>query len=64
VPDVVGQSYESAASRLQAAGFAVARTDVDSDQPMNIVVAQDPGGGASAARGSTITLSVSKGPKT
>jgi eukaryotic-like serine/threonine-protein kinase len=64
VPSVVGQPYESAASQLQAAGFAVARRDVDSDQPKNNVVAQDPAGGASAARGATVTLSVSKGPKT
>jgi eukaryotic-like serine/threonine-protein kinase len=62
VPSVVGQPYESAASQLQAAGFAVARRDVDDDQPKGIVVAQDPAGGASAARGSTVTLSVSKGP--
>jgi beta-lactam-binding protein with PASTA domain/predicted Ser/Thr protein kinase len=64
VPSVVGQPYEAAASQLQAAGFAVARRDVDSDQPKNNVVAQDPAGGARAARGATVTLSVSKGPKT
>jgi eukaryotic-like serine/threonine-protein kinase len=64
VPSVVGQPYESAASQLQAAGFAVARRDVDSDQPKGNVVAQDPAGGAQAARGATVTLSVSKGPKT
>jgi eukaryotic-like serine/threonine-protein kinase len=64
VPSVVGQPYETAASQLQAAGFAVARRDVDSDQPKNNVVAQDPAGGAQAARGATVTLSVSKGPKT
>jgi serine/threonine-protein kinase len=64
VPSVVGQPYETAASQLQAAGFAVARRDVESDQPKNNVVAQDPAGGAQAARGATVTLSVSKGPKT
>jgi serine/threonine-protein kinase len=64
VPSVVGEPYENAASRLQAAGFAIARRDVDSDQPKGNVVSQDPAGGSSAARGATVTLSVSKGPKT
>jgi eukaryotic-like serine/threonine-protein kinase len=64
VPSVVGQPYESAASQLQAAGFAVARKDVESDDPKGTVVSQNPSGGASAARGATVTLSVSKGPKT
>ena len=63
IPTVVGETYESAASQLQAAGFAVARQDVDSDQPKGIVVRQSPAGGAQASRGSTVTLSVSKGPK-
>jgi eukaryotic-like serine/threonine-protein kinase len=64
VPDVVGQLYDSAASQLQAAGFGVGRKDVESDQPKNTVVSQSPAGGTNAARGSTVTLSVSKGPKT
>ncbi|MBA2569117.1 MAG: Stk1 family PASTA domain-containing Ser/Thr kinase [Actinobacteria bacterium] len=63
IPTVVGETYESAASQLQAGGFAVARQDVDSDQPKGIVVRQSPAGGAQASRGSTVTLSVSKGPK-
>ena len=33
VPDVVGSSFENAASQLQALGFAVARQDGDSDEP-------------------------------
>src|SRR5206468_3266542 len=61
VPYVVGLQYDAAASQLQAAGFAVARTDVESDKPKGQVVAQEPSG--SAAPHSTITLSVSKGPK-
>ena len=63
IPTVVGETFESASSQLQAAGFAVARQDVDSEQPKGIVVRQSPAGGASASRGSTVTLSVSKGPK-
>jgi serine/threonine-protein kinase len=64
VPNVVGASFATASSQLQGAGFAVARKDVQSDQPAETVVAQSPLPGASAAPGSTITLSVSKGPKT
>ena len=63
VPVVIGQPYDTAASRLQGAGFAVARQDVDSDQPAGIVVDQDPDGNTLAAPGAKVTLSVSKGPE-
>ena len=63
VPSVVGQLYDGAASLLQAAGFAVARNDVEDDQPKGTVISQSPAG-TSAARGSTVTLDVSKGPTT
>jgi serine/threonine-protein kinase len=62
VPSVVGQPYESAASALQGAGFRVARRNVDSTEPAGTVVDQQPVGGATAPAGTTITLSVSKGP--
>jgi eukaryotic-like serine/threonine-protein kinase len=62
VPSVVGQPYEQAASALEGAGFKVARQNVDSDQPAGTVVDQNPGSGASAPAGTTVTLSVSKGP--
>jgi len=64
VPNVVGSSFASASSQLQGLGFAVARKDVDSNQPADTVVAQSPSPGSSAVPGATITLSVSKGPKT
>ena len=64
VPNVVGESFETANSQLQAAGFAVAKRMVDSSQPANIVIAQRPDANTSQAPGTTITLSVSKGPKT
>src|SRR5204862_8139502 len=63
VPPVVGQSFESASGELTSAGFAVARKDVDSTQLQGIVVGQSPGPNSLQPRGSTITLSVSKGPK-
>ena len=40
------------------------RKEVDSDQPAGVVVGQDPSGGSRRPRGSTVTLSVSKGPGT
>ena len=64
VPGVVGEPYEQAAGELQGQNFAVKRTDVDSDQPKGTVVAQDPGANAVVTPGSTVTLSVSKGPTT
>jgi eukaryotic-like serine/threonine-protein kinase len=63
VPNVVGQLYDNAAGQLQGVGFAVARRDVESAQPKDTVIDQDPGAGADLARGGTVTLFVSKGPK-
>ena len=65
VPSVIGLNYDQAASQLQAAGFAVGRApDADSDQPAGIVIDQSPPGNATAPNGSTVTLTVSKGPET
>ena len=64
VPNVVGESFETANSQLLAAGFAVAKHMVESSEPANIVVAQHPAANTSQSPGTTITLNVSKGPKT
>jgi serine/threonine-protein kinase len=64
VPSVVGQTVQSASSALQGAGFAVATKSVASNQPKDIVVDQSPAANTSQPPGTTITLSVSKGPKT
>jgi eukaryotic-like serine/threonine-protein kinase len=64
LPDVRGETFDTANSQLLAAGFAVAKHLVDSTQPANIVVAQHPNPNTSQAQGTTITLDVSKGPKT
>jgi serine/threonine-protein kinase len=64
VPSVIGQSYDSGAAQLQSAGFTVGRVDVDSDQPAGQVVDQSPPGNSTASKGSSVTLSVSKGPTT
>jgi eukaryotic-like serine/threonine-protein kinase len=64
VPSVIGESFASANSKLQAAGFAVARHNVDSTSPADVVVNQAPGPGTFQPPGTTITLDVSKGPTT
>jgi beta-lactam-binding protein with PASTA domain len=64
IPDVRGSSFETAASQLQALGFAVAKQEADSDQPAGTVIDQSPAANTFAAKGSTITLTVSKGPQT
>jgi serine/threonine-protein kinase len=64
VPSVVGLQVDVAESQLQLAGFTVGRTDVDSDAPAGEVVDQSPPGNSTAPKGSSVTLSVSKGPAT
>ena len=64
VPSVVGAPYDQAAAELRSAGFEVSRIDVDSDLAAGLVTRQDPSGGSEGSRGSTVTLSVSKGPTT
>jgi serine/threonine-protein kinase len=64
VPSVLSQPLDQAASQLEALGFKVATTFVESNQPANTVIDQSPAAGASAGKGSVITLTVSKGPTT
>jgi len=64
VPNVVGLPYDQAASELQRAGFNVSRIDEDSDQAAGIVTRQTPSGGSEGSKGSTVTVTVSKGPST
>jgi eukaryotic-like serine/threonine-protein kinase len=64
VPNVVGQPFANAESQLKGAGFGVTRKDERSDQPKGEVVTTDPQGGASIAKGSMVTVTVSKGPGT
>jgi serine/threonine-protein kinase len=61
VPSVIGLSFEQATTTLRGQGFLVSRVDVDSERPLGIVVDQSPSG--TAPKGTTIQLSVSKGPK-
>ena len=62
VPNVVGQTYDVALQTLQGAGFAVARSDIDSNEQKGVVVSQNPLPNSVSTKGAKITLSVSKGP--
>ncbi len=64
VASVLGLPIDQATSTLQAQGFQVSPRFVDSSQPANTVIAQSPKGGESAGKNSTVSLTVSKGPKT
>jgi hypothetical protein len=63
VPNVIGATYEEAATDFLSAGFAVARRDVHDEQPTGTVVSQEPSAGSLALEGSTVTLFVSSGPR-
>ncbi len=59
LPDVTGQTLENARATLEGNGFKVQTKDVDSSEPLNEVVAQNPAPGR-AEKGTLVTLSVSK----
>ena len=62
VPSVIGSTQSSATSTLQKAGFKVAIEEIQANQPQGIVVTQKPAPAARAAKGSVVTISVSRGP--
>ena len=65
VPHVVGKTQDVAASRLTAAGFHVAVSEAFSTSVVRgRVISVSPDQGAQAPYGSTVTLTVSKGPET
>jgi eukaryotic-like serine/threonine-protein kinase len=65
VPDVLNQTEASARSELDAAGFAVQVIEAASDTaPEGFVSAQSPDPGTEAAKGATVTITVSTGPAT
>lgn len=62
VPDVVGKSLEEATALLKAAGFEVDEDDeYDEEVEENTIIRQTPNGNTKAAKGSTVTIVVSKG---
>jgi eukaryotic-like serine/threonine-protein kinase len=64
VPDVVGAREADAISTLRSAGLVPNAVDIFSDQQSGTVIAQDPKGGTSIVRGSTVRINISKGQQT
>jgi eukaryotic-like serine/threonine-protein kinase len=63
VPSVVGQSLDAAIAAIENAGFTAGSPVFEnSDRPENTVIAQDPGANSLERPGTTIALTVSKGP--
>jgi serine/threonine-protein kinase len=62
VPRVTGKQLVEARAVLERAGFDVATERVQSSQPFDQVVDQDPNASEEADEGSTVTLEVSGGP--
>jgi len=64
VPNLIGLDQASATSQLQALGLDVAVQNASSRSvAAGQVIKSSPGGGATAVRGDTVTLTVSSGPK-
>jgi eukaryotic-like serine/threonine-protein kinase len=61
VPDVLGARESDAVVTLRAAGLVPDPHDIFSDQPTGTVIAQDPKGGTSVVKGSTVRINISKG---
>ena len=61
VPAVVGQNVKVADTILANEGFKVAIVHTHSRKPAEIVTAENPTGGSQAVKGSTVTLTVSRG---
>ncbi|WP_251094164.1 Stk1 family PASTA domain-containing Ser/Thr kinase [Streptomyces sp. Caat 7-52] len=60
VPDVLGAQADQAESQLKAKGFVVDRKFEVSDRTPGVVIKQDPEGGSTEEKGTTITLTVAK----
>ena len=62
IPDVVGKSAEEAATLIKAAGFELDEDEEYSEEvEMDFVISQSPNGATQAAKGSTVTIVISKG---
>jgi serine/threonine-protein kinase len=58
VPDVVGATESSARSQIEDAGLVVSVVTITSPSNAGRVISQNPGGGAKANAGSTVTITV------
>lgn len=64
VPKVAGMTYDAASARLSDADLTPSRTDAFSESvAKGEVISADPAAGSSTRRGSTVVLTVSKGPE-
>ncbi|HEX2030948.1 MAG TPA: Stk1 family PASTA domain-containing Ser/Thr kinase [Actinomycetota bacterium] len=63
VPDVVGERLREAEDRLERAGFQVEVERRFNPAPRGEVLEQDPPAGRRVREGSTVTLTVSRGPR-
>jgi serine/threonine-protein kinase len=63
LPKVVGLRVDEASSRLIDLGFKVSTDRKPSNKPLDQVTKQDPPAGEKADKGSTVTLTVSGGPR-
>lgn len=61
VPDVVGLKTDEAQAALVGANFTPIVEKTPSSEPLNTVIGQTPGGGASAVLGSAVHIQVSNG---
>jgi beta-lactam-binding protein with PASTA domain/tRNA A-37 threonylcarbamoyl transferase component Bud32 len=61
VPDVLGAREADALFTIRAAGLVPDPYDIFSDKPSGTVIAQDPKGGTSVVKGSTVRVNISKG---
>ena len=63
VPAVVGSQEAEAQAILKKAGFDSETVRKQSESPKGQVISQDPAGGDKAGKGSTVTITVSDGPR-
>ncbi|MDX3238392.1 Stk1 family PASTA domain-containing Ser/Thr kinase [Streptomyces sp. ME03-5709C] len=63
VPDVTGDSFDEAESKLKEQGFEVDKQSKTSSEKEGTVLKQDPEGGAKRDKGTTITLTVAVAPE-
>ena len=64
IPDVVGKSQAEAFSTVQEAGLTIGVFDSVFDKlPAGVIISQNPTSGAEVAKGTPVSLTLSKGPK-
>jgi len=64
LPDVLGDSEQSARAELERLGFLVNVETRDADEPEGTVISQDPGPGSTLAKGTEVTIVISTGAGT